>query len=127
MLSLSEDVTALKLQTLQDKRQIMLFRENKRRLEATIASHEAMLAAADCARVEAETRLLLGTTETIDGNRRCSTSMSADKIESCISPSSEIVRVPKYQALSLSIDTRGSRRRNTTRPSYVTVSRKHVS
>lgn len=63
MLSLCDEVAALKLQSLQDRRQVLMLREGTRRLETTVASHEAVLAAADRARVEAETRLLLNGTD----------------------------------------------------------------
>lgn len=64
--SLGEEVVALKLQTLQDRRQIVMLREEKRRLDTIISSHEVVLATADRARVEAETRLLLNTPEIAD-------------------------------------------------------------
>ena len=63
MLSLCDEVAALKLQSLQDRRQVLMLREGTRRLETTVASHKAVLAAADRARVEAETRLLLNGTD----------------------------------------------------------------
>lgn len=47
-----------------DQRQIVMLREEKRRLKAALNSNQAVLAAADYARVEAETRLLIGASET---------------------------------------------------------------
>ena len=102
MLLLSEDITALKLQALQDKHQIMFFQENRRRLEATIASHGAMLITADCARVEAETRLLLGDTETANAiKKHDNISISNDKIESCVSMSCEMTHVPASSPIDI--------------------------
>lgn len=61
------------MQGLQDRRQIMILREEKRRLDATVASHEAVLTMADRARVEAETRLLLSAPEASDNRKLEST------------------------------------------------------
>ena len=72
ILSLSDEITELKLQGLQDRRQIMILREEKRRLDATIASHEAVLSMADRARVEAEARSLLSPPEVVNNSRPAS-------------------------------------------------------
>ena len=61
--SFGEEVTALKLQRLQDQREISMLREENRCLKTTVASHEAVLTLADRARVEAETCVLLNNAE----------------------------------------------------------------
>jgi len=50
---------SLKLRALQDMRQKILLRERVQQLETAITSQDTMLAAADYARVEAETSVLL--------------------------------------------------------------------
>ena len=50
---------SLKLRALQDMRQRILLRERVQQLETAITSQDTMLAAADYARVEAETSVLL--------------------------------------------------------------------
>ena len=59
VLPFSQEIAACKLQILQDRRQINLLREKHRHFEATLMSQEAMISAADYARVGAETRLLV--------------------------------------------------------------------
>ena len=55
----TEEVMSLKLRALQDMRQKILLRERVQQLETAITSQDTMLAAADYARVEAETSVLL--------------------------------------------------------------------
>jgi hypothetical protein len=63
IISLSDEIKALKLRTIQDQRQHVILREENRRLGAVITSNEAVLTAADCARIEAETRLLVANSD----------------------------------------------------------------
>jgi len=58
IVSLNEEVKALKLQAIQGKYQITTLQEEKRRLNATVLSRETVLTKADRARVEAEARLI---------------------------------------------------------------------
>lgn len=61
ILSLSNELTALKLEALNNTHEILLLREERRRLNTLVSSHDAVLCHADHARIKAETCLLLKT------------------------------------------------------------------
>jgi hypothetical protein len=59
LISLSEDIRAVRIQALNDRRELKSLREEKRRLDTALVASEDKLSATDRARVEAETRALL--------------------------------------------------------------------